>query len=94
MENGVDDISNDTEQFRERWNKLRTFVDERDQQIDRMESSVASVAKELQPMEELISEIETFVSQPISFGDDAREGKSLLDQIDVCCTTISFKASG
>ena len=88
MENGVDDIANETENLRERWNTLKTFVDERDQQIDKLEESVASVAKELKPMEELICEIETFVSRPVQFGDDVTKGRGILGTIDVSSVTL------
>ena len=85
MENGVDEISSDITDFNERWNKLKVFVDERDQQIDKLEDSVANVTKELKPVEELMDEIESFVSRPLYFGDDVSKGKEMQEKIDVCC---------
>ena len=83
VENGVDVISNEIEVLKGRWDSLSVFVDERDGQIDELQDSVTNITKELKPIEELMSQIETFVSYPIGFGDDVTKGKEVLGKIEV-----------
>ena len=83
VENGVDEVSQQQDDFLSRWNGLRVFVEQKDAAIEQVQNTVENVVKELKPVQGLINDVEKFVSNPIRFGDNVEKGEEFLAKSEV-----------
>ena len=90
VENGIDEVGKEMDDFKERHEALKVFLLEREEKVNEAEDSLANVTNELKPVGELMSEIEMFISHPIRFGDDVKKGQEALEKIEVFIDVLAM----
>ena len=84
VENGVDEISDEVKELDVRWDELKRFVEDKENEISEAQDTLENVSEELKPVEGLLSKIDEIFSKPMLFGDNVDKGRELLDQLKVC----------
>lgn len=80
---GLPEHKDEVDATNQRWNKLKSDVDERDKDLDDTSKNLSELEDKLKPIEALVDEVKNLVKDPVLVGADVEKGKEAKDHTQV-----------